>query len=161
VTLGTVTVGEDYLRRSRPRLLRAARLASGSWNDGEDLLHEAYIRTLNKLAALDTDDERDAYILRSMYRLQVRRSRRLWNREIPGRVTDSPTTGHDPDEAMRIRVALLTLPPRQRMTLVCRYYLDLSVEQTANVMGCGTGTVKSQTAHSLDRLREWLQGDGA
>jgi DNA-directed RNA polymerase specialized sigma24 family protein len=63
---------EDYLRRSRPRLLRAARLASGSWADGEDLLHEAYLRTTNKLPGLAGDGEREAYIVRSMYRPSCR-----------------------------------------------------------------------------------------
>jgi RNA polymerase sigma factor (sigma-70 family) len=150
---------EDYLRRSRPRLLRAARLACGSWADGEDLLHEAYLRTTNKLAGLTSDGERDAYIVRSLYRLQIRRSRRFWNRELPGPIADTPAHDADVDTAMQMRTALLALPARQRMTLICRYYLDLSVQQTATAMNCEPGTVKSQTAHGLERLREHPQGD--
>jgi RNA polymerase sigma factor (sigma-70 family) len=150
---------ENYLRRSRPRLLRAARLASGSWADAEDLLHEAYLRTTNKLAGLASDGERDAYIMRSLYRLQMRRSRRFWNREVPGPMEDTPAHDGDMDTAMHVRTALLALPARQRMTLICRYYLDLSVQQTATAMNCEPGTVKSQTAHGLERLRERLQGD--
>ncbi|MBO0877931.1 MAG: sigma-70 family RNA polymerase sigma factor, partial [Pseudonocardia sp.] len=56
--------------------------------------------------------------------------------------------------------AVMDLPVRQRAVLVLRYFQDLSVEQTADVLGCSTGTVKSQTHHALSKLREAL-GDHA
>jgi RNA polymerase sigma factor (sigma-70 family) len=45
------------------------------------------------------------------------------------------------------------LPPRRRAAVVLRLYLDLSVEETAEILGCSTGTVKSQTARGLETLR--------
>ena len=51
---------------------------------------------------------------------------------------------------------MLALPLRQRAVLVLRYFQDLSVEQTADVLGCRPGTVKSQTHHALAKLRESL-----
>jgi RNA polymerase sigma factor (sigma-70 family) len=56
--------------------------------------------------------------------------------------------------------AVMDLPVRQRAVLVLRYFQDLSVEQTADVLGCSVGTVKSQTHHALTKLREAL-GDPA
>ena len=56
--------------------------------------------------------------------------------------------------------AVMDLPVRQRAVLVLRYFQDLSVEQTAEVLGCSIGTVKSQTHHALTKLREAL-GDPA
>ena len=52
--------------------------------------------------------------------------------------------------------AVMDLPMRQRAVLVLRYFQDLSVEQTADALGCSIGTVKSQAHHALDKLREAL-----
>ena len=53
--------------------------------------------------------------------------------------------------------ALATLAPRQRAVVVLRHFLDLDVAETARVLGCTTGTVKSQNAKALDRLRSALE----
>ena len=53
--------------------------------------------------------------------------------------------------------ALATLAPRQRAVVVLRHWLDLDVAETARVLGCTTGTVKSQNAKALDRLRSTLE----
>jgi hypothetical protein len=49
------------------------------------------------------------------------------------------------------------VPPRQRAVLVLRFYCDLSVGQTAEILGCSAGTVKSQTARGLDALRRAME----
>ena len=55
-----------------------------------------------------------------------------------------------------VRAALANLPPRQRATLVLRFYCDLPVDETAAELGCTPGTVKSQTAKGLSTLRRSL-----
>ena len=55
-----------------------------------------------------------------------------------------------------VRAALTELPPGMRAAVVLRYWLDLSVEQTAELLRCSEGTVKSQTAKGAARLRELL-----
>jgi DNA-directed RNA polymerase specialized sigma24 family protein len=55
-----------------------------------------------------------------------------------------------------LRAAVAALPPRQRATLVLRFYCDLSVDQAAQILGCSPGTVKSQTARALEAVRRAL-----
>ena len=83
---------------------------------------------------------------------------RFWNRERP--TADPIVVGASPDEHRRVddRVvlvaALAALPVRQRQVVVLRYFDDLSVDATAEIMGSSTGTVKSQTAKALAKLRD-------
>jgi RNA polymerase sigma factor (sigma-70 family) len=57
---------------------------------------------------------------------------------------------------MTFEAALRKLPPRQRAVLLCRYYQDLDVAETAATLGCSQGTVKSQAARGLAKLKELL-----
>lgn len=69
---------------------------------------------------------------------------------------DSVTELVDHASRVAVRTALASLPPRRQVTLVLRFYCDLSVEQVADALGCSPGTVKSQTARGLDALRRAL-----
>ena len=53
--------------------------------------------------------------------------------------------------------ALARVPARQRAVLILRYWEDLSVEATAALLSCTTGTVKSQAARGLQTLRTHLE----
>ena len=74
-----------------------------------------------------------------------------------------PETAVEP-RASEVRMvvldALATLPPKMRVVVVMRYWADLSVEQVADLLGCSTGNVKSQSARGLDKLRAVLEEDG-
>jgi RNA polymerase sigma factor (sigma-70 family) len=56
--------------------------------------------------------------------------------------------------------ALQSLQPRQRAAIVLRYYEDLTEAQTAEVLGCAVGTVKSLVSRGLDRLRTEIPRGG-
>ena len=58
--------------------------------------------------------------------------------------------------ASEVRAALGALPPGMRAAVVLRHWLDLSVGETAELMNCSEGTVKSQTAKAAARLRDLL-----
>jgi RNA polymerase sigma factor (sigma-70 family) len=85
--------------------------------------------------------------------------RRHRRREIPvAEVPERPADDGDAPLRLLVRDALAVLPPRQRAVLVLRYLEDLSVEQTATLLGCRVGTVASQTHRALARLRELVPG---
>ena len=60
------------------------------------------------------------------------------------------------EERREVLRALARLPARQREALVLRYYLDLSVAETASVMRVSHGTAKSTTARGIAALRRRL-----
>jgi RNA polymerase sigma factor (sigma-70 family) len=103
------------------------------------------------------------YVRTVVVRTAIAWRRRRWRGEVP----TSPlpeATGADHvgavDGRERLRHALLAVPRRQRAALVLRFYDDLSEAETARIMGCSVGTVKSQTAKGLARLRAVLDQEG-
>ena len=79
-----------------------------------------------------------------------------WRKHRRERLTDPPgqsAPAADVETAMVVQRALQRLTERQRAVLVLRHFDDLSVEETARVLGVSAGTVKSQTHAALERLR--------
>jgi RNA polymerase sigma-70 factor (sigma-E family) len=76
----------------------------------------------------------------------------------PGRVVESAEASVLLSEEQRtVAAALRKLPRRQREAVVLRYYLDLSVEEAAQVMGVSPGTVKSTTHRALAAVGRTLK----
>jgi DNA-directed RNA polymerase specialized sigma24 family protein len=75
-----------------------------------------------------------------------------------GDVTADPgALRFDADGSLDMVAALGAVPPRQRAAIVLRYYCDLSVDETADLLACSPGTVKSQTSRGLAALRLVLE----
>jgi RNA polymerase sigma-70 factor (sigma-E family) len=146
----------DFVLARRRAWLRTAWLLTGDWYAAEDLVQGTLTRCYPHWTRIAADSP-DAYVRRAMFTQHASRWRRRWRGEI--------ATGDLPEQADRddafasvdrhqdIARALLALPPRQRAVLVLRFYEDMTEQQTATVLGCSTGTVKSQTAKALSRLR--------
>jgi RNA polymerase sigma-70 factor (sigma-E family) len=151
---------EGFVAARGPALLRSAYLLTGDRHLAEDAVQEALSRVVGRWTRLIRRGDPEAYVRRALYSVVVDRSRRRWTRERP---VDSRYAEHPDavaDEADRVAGsvtladALDRLTTRQRQVLVLRFYEDLGEARTAELMGCSPGTVKSQTAHALRRLRE-------
>ncbi len=59
----------------------------------------------------------------------------------------------DTATAVAVRAAVSALPPRQRAAILARYYLDLDVAASADLLGCQPGTVKALTHQAIASLR--------
>ncbi|WP_433834260.1 SigE family RNA polymerase sigma factor [Actinoplanes sp. CA-015351] len=140
-----------------PALVRVAYALTGDQQTAEDLVQSALAKAFARWSRISGDPE--PYVRRIIYNDRVSGWRRQGRRpellmaELP---EAGPAYRHDQDTALRLtlRQALLSLPPRQRAVLVLRYLEDRSVEQTAEVLGCRPGTVASQAARALKKLRE-------
>ncbi|WP_410786534.1 SigE family RNA polymerase sigma factor [Kribbella sp. C-35] len=148
---------DDFVRGSATRLLRTAVLLTGDRGAGEDLLQETYERIYVHWPRI-RDGAPEAYARKTLTNLSANRWRTRLRRPLEVALADDHhRLEPDGSERYALRHELLTalraLPPRQRAVIVLRYYDDLSEAQTAELLGCSVGTVKSQTSRGLDRLR--------
>lgn len=133
---------------------RMAFLMCGDWARAEDLVQTALLRMYGKWHRIDLTGV-DAYARRVITRLAIDESRRAYRRsEVSSAdLPDRPALGDEPTAGLDVRAALQRLSPSHRAVLVLRFYLDLSIADTAAALGVGQGTVKSQTSRGLTALR--------
>ena len=149
-----------FVSAKLPGLRRTAFLLCGDWDRGDDIVQqtitELYLRWDRACAA----DNLDAYVRTVLVRRYLDQRRRWWSRvRLTDELPDLPEwASSQPDHALRLdmRAALRRLAPRQRAVLVLRYFHGLSVEETAQALGCAAGTVKSQTSRALVTMRGLL-----
>jgi RNA polymerase sigma-70 factor (sigma-E family) len=154
-----------FVREHGRSLSRTATLIAGDPVAGEDLLQTAlaqtYVRWRKQADILD---------LEQYVRVVLVRAHISWRRRLSS--TERPSDHHafaeaeGPDIADRLvdrgvlLAALQQLAPKQRATLVLRFFDDLSEADTARALGCSTGSVKQHSTRGLARLR-LLLGDDA
>ncbi|MCW2759156.1 MAG: putative polymerase ECF-subfamily sigma factor [Nocardioidaceae bacterium] len=152
-----------FVTEHRPMLVRAARLLTAGDDAGaEDVVQQTLTRMYVHWQRVRRADSPVGYARQSLTHTfldETRRAhrRREWVSADPGDDAGSDSS-HQPDIELRHAVlgALRGLPPRQRAVVVLRHWLDLDVAETAVVLDCSTGTVKSQNAKALAHLRQTL-----
>ena len=151
----------EYVAGRMDQLRRTAYLLCGDWHTADDLVSTVLVKLLRHWRRVSTVDNLDAYVRRMLMRAWLDERRRPWRREharerVPDRAVES---AYDLADRITVLDLLAELPARRRAVLVLRFFCDLSVEETAEALGCATGTVKSQTARALDVLRTRLGAD--
>lgn len=140
----------EWVGGRQRQLLRSAYLLTGDLHRAEDLVQEALTKVALRWSRL-ADGNPTAYALRIIARDNISWWRR--RRDVPtDRIDDAGVTS-EPEVALVVRRALARLTPAQRAVLVLRHFDDLTERETADVLGVSIGTVKSQNAAALARLR--------
>jgi RNA polymerase sigma-70 factor (sigma-E family) len=158
--VGRDTEFAEYFASRAAVMRNTAYLLCHDWHLAEDLTQTAFTKLYLGWSRISRRDTLDNYTRTVLVRAFLDERRRPWRRERAidpdGEVFD--VAAHDPEVAERLalQAALARVPPRQRAALVLRFFADLSVEETAQILGCSSGTVKSQTARGLDKLRMHL-----
>lgn len=145
-----------YVAARRGHLRRTAFLLCGDWHAAEDLVQTALAKLYAAWPRVRKDASPEAYARRTLVRVHIDEMRRPWRRRelgakpMPDIAADD---GISVEDRQSLLAALAELSVGQRQVVVLRYWLGLSIEETANDLGCSTGTVKSQTARAVTRLR--------
>lgn len=151
----------DYVITRMDRWRRTAYLFCHDWHTADDLVAITIGKLYRHWARARRAANIDAYVHRILLRSWLDEKRRPWQREeSTNELPELPVAAPEFDVVGRAQLLelLAALPPRRRAVIVLRLYCDLSVEETAEILGCSAGTVKSQTARGLDTLRAAVAG---
>jgi RNA polymerase sigma-70 factor (sigma-E family) len=144
---------DEFVAARSGRLLRTAYLLTRDQGLAEDLLQTALAKAWFAWSRID---DPEAYVRRIIVNTYSSWWRRKWHGEHPADElpedsahdhADGSSASHD------MWQALGRLPRRQRAVIVLRYYEDLTEAETARLLECSVGTVKSQTSKALAKLR--------
>ncbi|MEW9554566.1 SigE family RNA polymerase sigma factor [Nonomuraea sp. NPDC050783] len=142
---------DEFVRARGDALLRYGYVLSGDSEDAADLVQEALARLGDAWTRVRNKDDPEGYVRTTMVRLHIRSWRRRRRESL---VADVPDRGADDRYGdADLWAELQRLPRRQRAVLVLRYYEDLPDQEIADILGVSRGTVRSQAARALDKLR--------
>jgi RNA polymerase sigma-70 factor (sigma-E family) len=152
----------EYVVARRPLLFRTAWVLCGDAHQAEDLVQHVLTRLYVAWPRVARMDSVDGYVRTMLVHANIDRVRR--HHEHTGLDGyDQSSRDLDHDALLDLREALAELAPGQRRAVVLRHLWGLSVEETAAELGIAPGTVKSQTADAVRRLRDLLapqRGEG-
>lgn len=152
----------QFCRREHPRLVSAVDLVTGSFPLAEDLAQEALARVCREWGRVREMESPGGYAHRIAMNLATSSfRRRAAERRLAGRLGNGqPTAYDDPDPAvaLAVRQSLQALRLEQRKVLVLRYFLAMSVAETAEVLQMPEGTVKTHASRGLSAMRASLSG---
>jgi RNA polymerase sigma-70 factor (sigma-E family) len=148
---------EEYLAEHLARLTYFAGVLTGDRARAEDVLQTVLVRAYEQCDRVQAADSPHAYVRRMLVNEHLSWFRK-WGRVVPlPELDELMPASADHAEGHAVQAELITLvrrlPPRQRATVVLRYYEELDDDEIASVLGCGVSTVRSNMARALATLR--------
>ena len=164
---GDAAAYEELVRAHQAIAFRTAYLVAGDETDAQEAAQDAFVKAYRALGRFRAGSPFRPWLL-SIVANEARNRRRSTGRRqalalraaadaAPGDAAPSPEAAFvSAERRRRVLEALSLLGDDHRLVLACRYFLDLSEEETAAALGVRRGTVKSRMARALDRLRSEL-----
>lgn len=154
---------EAFIEAEIPRLLTFAALIGAARDNAWDLVQETLVRVGLQWTTLDRSRDPHAYAEKVLLNLHISKWRKL-RRELPlGPPSDGQVDlpGFEAiEDRQELMEALRALPTGQRAVVILRYFDDRTERETAEILGCSVGTIKSQHAKALEKLRRFLMPRG-
>jgi RNA polymerase sigma-70 factor (ECF subfamily) len=168
---GDLEAYQVLVRMHQDAAVRLAATVSGGWGDPEAAAQEALVKAFGALSRFRPGAPFGPWLFRIVVN-EARNARRSGQRRrqlverlghsmAPHSTTSPETALLDADERRLLVAAVQRLPHRQREAVACRYFLELSEAETAEVLGIALGTVKSRVSRALRKLRADLDATGS
>ena len=165
---GDLDAWETLVRTHQGIAFRTAYLLAGNAADAEEAAQDGFVKAYRALGRFRRGAPLRPWLLRivgnearNRRRSAARRERltlRAATQDRPGDAVPSPEAAHHARESHeRLLAAVGRLSDEHRDAVACRYFLELSEEETAAALGIRKGTVKSRLSRALERLRETLE----
>lgn len=142
---------DEFIRTRGDALLRYGYVLAGNSEDAADLVQEALARLGDAWPRVRKKDSPEGYVRTTMVRLHINAWRRRHREDLVAAVPESGRFDRYGDADLWAE--LQELPRKMRAVLVLRYYEDLPDAEIARILGVSRGTVRSQAARALDKLR--------
>jgi RNA polymerase sigma factor (sigma-70 family) len=151
---------ESFFRSEHARLLRAMYVVTGSPQEAEELMQEAFLRTWERWDRVGGMDDPAGYLYRSamnLFRSHYRRARVALRR--------ASGTAHSRDEFAlsderdAIARAMRRLAPRQRAAIVLTEWLGYGSEEAGRMLGVRPATIRALAYQARAALRHTLEDD--
>jgi DNA-directed RNA polymerase specialized sigma24 family protein len=144
----------EYVAARLGSLRRLAGVLCDDWDRADGLVQATLTTLYVHWGRVRAATHPDAYARVVLVREFTRERRSVWVRRVslPGTVTDRAAAAVDHDAVLDLRAAVGALPPRQRATLVLRFYCDLNVDQAAQILGCSGWYHADSVVHGHGRM---------
>jgi RNA polymerase sigma-70 factor (ECF subfamily) len=167
---GDLRAWETIVRTHQGIAFRTAYLLTGSAADAEEAAQDGFVKAYRALGRFRRGAPLRPWLVRIVANEARNRRRSAARRERlslraaaearPGDAVPSPEAALLSRESQeQLLVAVERLSDDHRDAITCRYFLDLSEDETAAALGVRRGTVKSRLSRALERLREELEGE--
>jgi RNA polymerase sigma-70 factor, ECF subfamily len=168
ILAGSDSAGEQLIQQHQEAVFRLAYLLLGDADDAEDVAQETFIRALRHLHNFDIERPLRPWLLRISANLARNRRRalgryiaalqRFW-RDYPEAITSAENESDQRWETQTVWQAIRRLQTHDQEVIYLRFFLELSVNETAEVLGIAPGTVKSRLHRALNHLRQTMQAE--
>lgn len=164
---GDTRAFEQLARTHQGIALRVAYLVVRDSSEAEDVTQDAFVKAYRALDKFRAEAPFRPWLLRIVRNEALNRVRSTKRREsLALQVANDPVSGDaapspeaevmSREERGRLLGLIEDLPERYRSVIVHRYLLDLSEEETSQILGLPVGTVKSRRSRAVQRLRKSL-----
>ena len=167
---GDLEAYEEIVRRHGSIAFRTAWVITGSAADAEEAAQDAFVKAHAAFGRFREGAPLRPWLLtivaneaRNRVKSAGRRERLVLRvaeeRRLGGAVPSPEAALLGSEQRHELLAAIAELPEADRQAIACRYFLDLSEQETAAALGCARGTVKSRLSRALARLRERMDAE--